>query len=245
MRQIVNRSVERWAFLPSTARTNDSLAVFIHGFRGQYLDTWGRLPDQLSAHADETETFKDWDYVFLGYSTWNIETYIDIAALIRTELDAAMAGALRYGRPYKRFALFGHSLGTLAIRQLLCAASIRGPALLQCIHSVTLFGSPTNGSGLASVALGYKVKAALEPNNPQLRMLREWCKSAFAFEQWPKSRLIVGLDDWVAKARDAWFVDWPNDQLPPVTTGFDHRHLTKPEEWPNSHVVDYVLGGLK
>lgn len=244
-RNLANRNKSKWAFLPHGSRANTQLAVFVHGFRGDYLDTWGKLPDMLQANTDSDEPFASWDYVFVGYETRNVETYLDIATLLATELRAAISGDRRYGRRYDRFALYGHSLGTLGLRQFLCASTLCEPGMASRIHSVTFFGSPINGSSLARLAFSYKIGDALKPSNPQLRMLREWSRGAFAGASLPQTRLIVGQDDMVVGDTAVYFSDWPNDQWPPSVTTYDHSDMTKPDTWPNAHVVDYLEAGLR
>jgi len=228
----------------SSKHINTKLAVFVHGFRGSYLDTWGKLPDLLTENADASEPFASWGYVFVGYSTWRMQTFLDISAVIGTEVTAAQNGDGRYGHKYDRIALFAHSLGTLGVRQLICAASVQAPGLLASLHSVMLFGSPINGSPAARLAVGYDIREALKPNNPQLKMLRSWSKCAFESSPWPEVRLVIGQDDRVVGARDIFFTEWPNDEKNPRFTAYNHRTLTKPNEWAGSHVVDLIGAGL-
>jgi len=172
-REITNRLTEKWAYIPATApQKNSSLVVFVHGYGGKYLDTWGDLAELITRNADEAEPFKHWDYAFRGYSTWDIDTYLDISKLISTELNAAAAGARPYISRYEKFALVGHSLGTLGIRQLLCDWKSHSPGLLSKLHSITLFASPIAGSFLAPFGVG-AIADSLKPNGAQLRMLKE------------------------------------------------------------------------
>src|ERR1044071_4972301 len=145
MREFLNRSKEYRALIRSQDKSNTQLAIFVHGFKGGYLSTWGKLPDLIQQNADTDANFQDWDFLFLGYDTRNVQTYLDIAGLICTEWDKARTGNSPYNRSYTKLALFGHSLGTLGIRQLLCAWSHQPQGMQQAIHSVTLFGTPLNG----------------------------------------------------------------------------------------------------
>src|SRR2546430_1495432 len=228
MIKFLNRPREHWALLHDTDATNTSLAVFVHGFRGGYLGTWGGLAPMLSQNAGSHKIFSEWDYAFLGYNTRNVETYLDIAKLVSSEWDRAQTGSAPYAHSYRRLALFGHSLGTLGIRQLLCACSIQPGGMSGAIQSVTLFGSPLNGSHLAWLAF-YKIGEALYPGNPQLRMLRSWAKCAYSAHAWPGARVIFGLDDKVVGFVDSDLVDWPGDRRPLRQTNLDHRHLVKPD----------------
>ena len=246
MRNMHNRERERFALLSSTERPNTKLAVFVHGFRGNYLSTWGALPDLLRQHADahaDPET-REWDFAFVGYDTRNVSTYLDIAARIFTEWAKAEEGLGPYARRYTTLALFGHSLGTLGIRQALCAWSEQPPGLRRALHSVTLFGTPLNGSLWARFAFGYPIGEALRQNNPQLRMLRAWCDSAYGRDPWCAVHLVLGQDDRVVGARYAQLIQWQGD-MQTSTTAVDHSALVKPAAWNASMVVDYVVRGLR
>ena len=246
MRELRDRNDEQWALLPREDQANTKIAIFVHGFIGAYLGTWGALPELLAANADAGTPFDTWDYLFIGYDTANTETYLDIASLIYTKWDEASSGMLPLGRRYTSLALFGHSLGTLGIRQLLCAWSLHRNELLEAIHSVTLFGTPLNGSGRAKWATWrYKIAQALEPGNAQLVMLRTWLKSARKKALWPEARVVLGLDDKVVGHRNKDLVDWPGDQEPVTLTNFDHRQLVKPATWDESSVVSYVRRALQ
>src|SRR4051794_28107042 len=172
MRKEQNRVTQQWAHYPRSDAVNRKLAIFVHGFRGNYLRTWGGLPDYLVKTANPTP-FDDWDYLFLGYDTAQVKTYLDIASFICENWRSALHGLWPYEQKYERFALIGHSLGTLGIRQALCATATHEAPLIESLHSVTLFGSPLNGSKVAFIAsLRYKIAEALEPESAQLRMLK-------------------------------------------------------------------------
>jgi hypothetical protein len=243
-RTFLNRSREQWALLQASGVVNDSVALFVHGFRGSYLTTWGRLPNMLSENADASAPFASWDYLFVGYNTGQIETYLDISRLLISQWRLAESGAAPFGRPYKRLALFGHSLGTLGIRQMLCAWAEHSPQTLSSIHSVTLFGSPLNGSVLARFALSYRVRHALKRRNPQLRMLKTWSAGAYAVRPWPPIRIILGLDDRVVGNRYAELVVWDGDAPVDLTT-LNHGDLVKPNDWIGSVATSYLARGLQ
>lgn len=246
MREILNRNNEQWALIRrSDGQPNSRLAVFVHGFRGNYLATWGKIPQLLEEQADRDSDLGPWDFLFLGYSTKDVATYLDIAALISTAWRRAAAGDAPHRQSYTSLALFGHSLGTLGIRQVLCAPSTHGGPLLDALHSVTLFGTPLNGSPLAGFgAVLYSIGDALKPENPQLRMLKVWSEGSFATRPWPRVRVVLGQGDWVVGQQFAELVAWPGD-LPPDQTVLDHTDLVKPDTWANCVVMDYLRSGLR
>ncbi len=244
MRELSNRITEQWAFIKRTDKQNSKIAYFIHGFRGNYLQTWGKIPDMFSSNADSDSVFSDWDFVFLGYDTSKIYTYLDISSLLCTDITKAISGESPYKIKYEKFSLFGHSLGTLGIRQLLCAWAIQPTKMLSHLHKVTLFGTPINGSPLAFFAFGYPIKEALKPKSSQLKMLRIWLKSNFIFNPWPQARIILGQADKVVGYRYADLIDWPGDRIPVDITNLDHSELVKPTSWSNSVIIDYLREGL-
>lgn len=243
MRDLIHRDKEHFALIHRTDQANARLAIFVHGFRGNYWTTWGGLPALLQNEADGRPVFQDWDYVFLGYQTSDMATYLDIAKFIWTEWRKASRGDPPYRRTYTRLALLGHSLGTLGIRQALCAHSQRPANLLASLHGVTYFGSPMNGSKLAHLAPFTKIADALKPGNPQLRMLKGWTEDGFAHAPWPKVRVITGTDDKVVGYAPAELMDWVGDE-PESQTHADHGDLVKPNGW-NTMVVDYIEACLK
>lgn len=246
MRKTFNRNDEAWALVRRMDQANNKLALFIHGFYGNYLTTWGTLPDLFEKQADKDNDFADWDFLFLGYKTPAVQTYLDIAKLIITEWNKAETGQRPYDHRYGRLALFGHSLGTLGIRQLLCAWSEQPTTMHGCIHSITLFGTPLNGSSWATGFgwTGGDIGNALKPKNPQLRMLKSWSSSAFARQRWPPIRLILGIDDQVVGHEYDELIQWDGDEKPSIMTNFDHGTLVKPAAW-QSAVVDYIGQGLR
>lgn len=235
-----------WTFLRGV-QGNDSLAIFVHGFRGNYLTTWGRLPELLDKFADSDPTLCSWDFLFLGYRTRSIATYLDIARLISGQWEMASTGQPPFDVRYKRLSLFGHSLGTLGIRQLLCAKSLHPRDMLTGLHSVMLFGTPLNGSPLAPLGslVGGAITKALEPGNPQLRMLHSWTESIHATLDWRKVKIVLGTDDRVVGYQYADMIKFAGDESNPLLLNFGHRALVKPVSWNDSIVRDLIVGALQ
>lgn len=246
MRELISRVEEQWALVRAAAKpSNTQLALFVHGFGGKHLDTWGDIPEFLEKKADSDPILKGWDYLFLGYDTRNIDTYLDIAGRIDTTWRSASDSSAPYGSQYSRLALFGHSLGTLGIRQLLCTRIARESKLLDALHSVTLFGTPLNGSPIAWLASWrYPIAEALKPKNPQLRMLSEWTHLAFQERPWPEVRLVLGLDDKVVGHEYRELITWIGDKAPEVTQ-LDHKSMVKPKSFEQSMALDCLRRALK
>jgi hypothetical protein len=246
MREYLNRSREQWALIRKpNAPPNNSLGIFVHGFRGNYLATWGKIPEFLVEQADGDPILANWDFLFIGYATRDVRTYLDIASLICTNWRRAADGDAPHAHAYERLALFGHSLGTLGIRQALCATATHGGKMLDALHSVTLFGTPLNGSPLAGVgSLFYSIGDALKPENPQLRMLKVWSEGSYAHRPWPNVRIVLGQGDWVVGQQFSELVAWPGDSQPDQTV-LNHSDLVKPDAWISCSVFDYLRSALK
>jgi len=247
--EFLDRQPEHWALLRNPHGSDGrSLAIFVHGFLGDHLTTWGRLPEMLRNHALADPVLAEWDYLFLGYPTRKIASYLDIARLIATQWTKAAGGKPPFAGAYARLALFGHSLGTLGIRQLLCAETMQPPNMLQALHSVTLFGTPLNGSSLASfggTVVGGEIAEALKPGNPQLRMLRSWNESLYPHLKWRDVRVVLGTDDQVVGNKYADLIEFTGDAKPPFLLNFDHKSLVKPTAWDVSTIRDEIVGALQ
>jgi triacylglycerol esterase/lipase EstA (alpha/beta hydrolase family) len=243
MRELDNRPKEHWALL-SRVSPNVKLAIFVHGFYGNYLSTWGKIPDLIHTYADTDAVCAEWDFLFVGYNTNTVDTYLDIAAVLSTQWQKARQGSAPFTQAYEQVALFGHSLGTLGIRQLLCARSAQPDGHLNDLKTVVLFGTPLNGSGWARLAILTKVADALKKGNPQLRMLKTWSTDAHAQLNWPQVRIVLGLDDKVVGAKMPELIQWSGDISPADVTNFDHSHLVKPTSW-QSAVINYIQNALR
>jgi hypothetical protein len=237
-----DRQDERWALIRREDTPNKNLAIFVHGFRGTHLTTWGELPDFLKRHAGAESPLMDWDYLFIGYQTYSIKNYLNIADIIATEWSLASQGKPPY-RPnkYDKLGLFGHSLGTLGIRQLLFASAMHPPGMLKALHCVALLGSPINGSPLAifgplfrtvdalkgnPAALrpgSYAIAESLRPGGAPLTMLHAWNKSARTHLGGLKVCLRLGTDDEIVG--DGGLVEWEGDKK--QTKALGHSQLCK------------------
>lgn len=238
MRELVHRQEQRFALIRSP-RANANLAVFVHGYGGNYLTTWGDLSDWLHQHADGDAALKGWDFLFVGYSSGAVQSFLDIASVIREHWERASQGAAPFDKPYEKLALFGHSLGTLGIRQLLCSTCDYPTGSCYPLKAVVLFGSPLNGSPLARVARlmairrpkeilegSFSISHALREGGPQIRMLANWHRSISAHAGLPSATVVMGTADRVVNRGDP--ADWPDDVLKDYE-GFGHSDLVNAE----------------
>lgn len=242
-----DHSREKWALVHANGRRNSNLAIFVHGFMGQYLGTWGLLPDLLRNHADGDPIFKGWDFLFLGYQTFGlagVKNYLDIAQLIATQWTTALAGKgnfAAYGVSYNQIALVGHSLGTLGVRQLLADPTTRAnPDPIKTVMKIGFYGSPIAGSYLARLgSLFAPIGYALRPGCNEMQMLYNQVKSAHTLHPWPTISLLMSPADMVVGSAMAGFIVWPGDSNPPKTTVLGHLAMCKPDTW-KSGPINYL-----
>jgi pimeloyl-ACP methyl ester carboxylesterase len=242
VRTLEPRPGSQYDLLFRTDAANSKLAVFVHGF-GQPYNAWGRFPELLKTLADDDPVFKDWDFLFIGYESRRIVTYLDIAAVLRSRIEAAWKGLLPNKSPYERFTLVGYSLGTLGIRQLLCANLCHPfPKFLRSINTCCFLGSPLAGAKKALLAFA-PISLGLIAFNGQLQMLRAWTQEAVSFAggMWPKIRLLAGISDgFVADAAHSAFLKFDGDfEVSSVSGG--HLGMTEIQAWKDELVEELRL----
>ena len=104
--ELVDRQKDLFLLLRKpSAPAGRSLAIFVHGFLGDHVTTWGRLPEMLRENTLSEPLLASWDFLFLGYSTRQIASYLDIARLIATQWTKASTGRVPFASAYTRFEL--------------------------------------------------------------------------------------------------------------------------------------------
>lgn len=243
-RKFFDRQKELWAYVRRSDTANTKLVIFVHGFWGSYLSTWGELANFLTHHADADNRLATRDYLFVGYETYSIDTYMAIAGLVGSQWKKASTGQPPFdNNAYTDLVIFAHSLGTLGVRQLLCAIPKQPTGMAQALKAAILFGSPLNGSPLAGMGglvriadffagkpaavlpKNFRIKRALEEGNPELEMLHVWSKTMRQHGRNPfgPTKVILGTDDHVVGR--GGLVDWDDDDV--VTTAMDHSGMVK------------------
>src|SRR5262249_39863915 len=123
---------------------NTSIAIFVHGFTGEYVATWGKLPELLQKDTD----LDSYDFLFWGYPSKFFGANENIGTTgqhLKTEIDYLP-------KTYKRIILIGHSMGGLVIRSYIVQALLDGKGNdLQSIKDVILFGTPNDGLERAGI----------------------------------------------------------------------------------------------
>jgi triacylglycerol esterase/lipase EstA (alpha/beta hydrolase family) len=244
-----NRVTDLFALQQRSDTPNDSLCILVHGFRGTYLGTWGKLPEVIRT-SRKTDILHGWDYCYVGYETWQIATFLDIAERVGQRVTQARAGQAPFDRKYKRFAFAGHSLGTLGIRQLFCAGLLNGQIASSEIKGAVLYGTPIAGSWMAKFSSPLRVKdtlvkglklwkagktpalpnkfsiaEALKVNSPQIRMLHKWTSCANHGRQWPVIRKAYGTRDAVVHPGLRELVEWAGDDQQQYTVESSHTDM--------------------
>jgi hypothetical protein len=65
------------------------------------------LPEFLQLYADSDQILAAWDFLFVGYQTRSMSSYLDIAHIISTQWQLAAADGDRpFDQAYEEFALF-------------------------------------------------------------------------------------------------------------------------------------------
>jgi pimeloyl-ACP methyl ester carboxylesterase len=259
-RDPVDRPDEQWQYLPGQ-KINTKLAIFLHGFRGDYITTWGELNKLLATYADDDELLRDWDFLFLGYRTKAMNTYLDISKILRSKFNAALKGESPFNHPYERFALFGHSLGTLGIRQFLCQSDGYGDkAWRKRIGGACLICPVETGSSLGRIAKWvYPIGEALRPGNAQLLMLQQWVRTILTDHDPVPVRIVMASGDAVVGSDGGWPGDPPIETIISYAADrwqtqigidlqrfMDHIRAARPgSSWRSSTLVGAIYDTLK
>ena len=114
--------------------------IFLHGFTGSNVETWGKFPEFLIQLPELT----GWDIVSLGYSSalipdlvgiWNADAPIDkLATLLRSTVSFGL-------QKYQTLAVLAHSMGGLVVQR----AVVDDSEFAERISHLFLFGTPSNG----------------------------------------------------------------------------------------------------
>jgi hypothetical protein len=218
-------------------KRNKNLAVFVHGFTGNYLSTWGALPDLLTSDP----RLLHFDFLFWGYSsnfivpkeefvTDNIkQLFTQFLSKHKTNqhIDVVAQGLqteLKYLEEYDNIVLIGHSLGGLVIRsyiiQNLREMKKDNLERINKINQIILFGTPNEGLDVANNKLLGKLNNQIYDmgsyNEFTNTLREEWVELVFKNRDLTFSTLMVA-------GEDDYFV--PFEQ---VTKYFrDSRELTK------------------
>ncbi len=235
--EFIEDSTGKKALFKSKTKANKNLVVFVHGFTGNYLSTWGELPDLLTGDP----RLLHFDFLFWGYSSNYIfpkeDFLIDNIRQLFTQflsghktnqhIEVVAQGLqteLKYLEGYDNITLIGHSLGGLVIRsfiiQNLKESKIENLERIKKINQIILFGTPNEGLKIANNKLLGAVNNQIfdiGSYNEFINSLREeWIELIFKNKELGFSTLMVA-------GEDDYFVPFER-----VTKYFrDSRELTK------------------
>lgn len=176
---IGNDSEARWA-----RRRCDTCVIFVHGFGGHAVSTWG----DFASLAVEHPSFARCDLVFLGYESRGHSAHINRGVIYQAvkalsehnrELLAATNGPRRpKGFRYTKILLVGHSLGGAIVRDVAMTAKIEADDCADLLE-MGLFAPAHMGasaiglveSGIGFTGLAQLTKSAVTALFPALKDL--------------------------------------------------------------------------
>lgn len=183
--------------------SNKTLAVFVHGFTGDHVKTWGELPDLLA----KDKSLDKVDFLFWGYPTklfGNNEKLGTIGKHFKTEIDYLPKNK------YKNIVLVAHSMGGLVVRSYVVQALIDGHGNdLERIRKIVLLGVPNEGID--------KADSVPEFVNDQIADMKT------------ASELVIELRKyWIQRVTSTTISDQYNRKIPVLSVaGFDDNFVPK------------------
>ncbi|HVV43711.1 MAG TPA: hypothetical protein VHC72_00855 [Bryobacteraceae bacterium] len=225
----------------------DALVIFVHGFRGDALETWQDF-DQL---VITNPRFKSTDFIFFGYDSYlsNVLAGASFLYNLLNDLEeknrAAIAGVANpevagVRCEYKRMILVAHSLGAVVCRWAIVRAVEEGKKWRSRLR-LLLFAPAHTGSELAHLATSaagsfawislfvQAVKAnvpLVRELDPSSRILTELAGRVSQAKNEPclkASRVIIAEREVVVSN-----LPFPGDPCPDALRDTDHISVCKP-----------------
>lgn len=237
----------RWSKKPA-----GQLLVFVHGFKGGAVSTWGGYPDQLCLHPEAS----GYDVVRFGYdsvgqtaaeSAGELQRFLDELLVDHTvritnrsveEYDASLKRKSDWR--YNRLVLVGHSLGACVVRRAVLnqlrsgkrwpmkkklvwfAPAHRGARLMRLLTAVSV-GIPIGGLDAAAKFFS-PVLGDLEEESVFLKTLLEQTNDMCGSEP----ELKAPLTFWAWKDKVVVNDDFAQDKTPPEQIrGVSHVSICK------------------
>jgi pimeloyl-ACP methyl ester carboxylesterase len=176
-------ATSRQQYLPTRKAPASNLLIFVHGFTGDYRQTWGDLP--LLLRADER--FENFDFFLFGYLSprWG-----RAADLLNIGLNLMTLVRLEFNRKYDRLFFLCHSMGGLILKQGLARFLLDGQAHhLRKIEKVVFASTPHEGAVQASL---------LQKFGSHLRYLRALAPETLEANRIWRERVVTSLDEDIA-----------------------------------------------
>ena len=213
-----------------------SALIFIHGFGGQQDETWGDTFKYLRANRE----FAKWDFYSFGYNSGllpNIFKGIWIGQSDLNDLAFGFRGEIetQLRKGYQTISICAHSMGGLVVQRALLDLD---NASLTKIHTIILFGTPSNG--LVKADLGGFINDQvrdLGSKSPFIYKLRKDWTQKFGNKPPFKFLAVAGdRDEFVPKPTS---IDiFPEDQRKII--GGDHSRIVKPQSASDQTVTTIV-----
>jgi len=150
----------------SAAGPRRIVAVFVHGWHGHQIDTWGNFPGLLESDPD----FKEFEFFFWGFPTALTGKNPGsgaIAKVLATELQNRFSGY--------DLVLIGHSFGGIIVKKMVLECS---KELLERTKHVILFATPHLGSPLAEFGKYFnsQIKELRVDSDMLIELERAWVR---------------------------------------------------------------------
>lgn len=234
-------SEARWARkIPTTC------LIFVHGFGGRAVATWGDLADMAMEHP----SFTAMDLIFLGYESRSRTAAYNVGVLYQalsafaerpTEILKAVGGPERAQEfSYERIVLIGHSLGGALVRDVAMCAKLQECAWAERLQ-LALFAPAHLGANIlkllamgfgflkwlppakAAAALACPVLEDLEANSPYMMRLLQTAEK-IGVHCTTKAKIVVHASGDRIVSQNTFFSDPPPVPYPDS----DHIRCCKP-----------------
>jgi len=207
--------------------------VFIHGFTGRTVATWGKLPGFLS------EKLPDWDIFAMGYPTsllpdlcgiWSADP--DVPAIVKNVI-ARFTQYSTHIKGYEKVAVVAHSLGGLIMQR----AILDNEELARKVSHLIMFGTPSRGLYKTKLFSGWKRQIQnVQADGEFIRTLRKDWETRFPTVDHYPFRL------WSAAGLQDQFVpEWTAHRCFPDSfccfVNGDHFNLIKPKSPEDDSVL--------
>lgn len=245
--ELIRDTTGKKVFYKNKQKKNTHLAVFVHGFTGNYLSTWGKLPELLLSDP----RLLHYDFLFWGYSSSllfpNENFFLDNIRQLFSQflnkhktnqrievISQGLQTELNYMDNYENISLIGHSLGGLVIRSYIIQNLIENKTVnknrIQKIDNIILLGTPNEGVDIANnkiLGLLNNQIADMGSYNEFINKLREdWVDLVFKNDDIKfKTLMVAGEDDYFVPFEQVTKYFRDSREL----TKGDHITMAKPE----------------
>ena len=184
---------------------NATAIVFVHGFIGNYLETWGRFPELVL----EDSELNHCDIMCWGYPSDFVKPFFHLPFIGRRlptipEIANALRTELMGDTDYVDLVLVAHSMGGLVVQKLLVEAgapAAPNQSLLARIRCVLFYATPADGVQVNKVARFHPQLNELAASQEFVETLRSDWKARVTTDPKDPTRayipctVVAGLED--------------------------------------------------